>query len=1057
MNFKEATARPQTIPLPGKGRHFVSVPTIAWVSLLALLGMSLSLRAAEPPLPDRIQFNRDVRPILSDTCFHCHGPDKQARKGGFRLDDPSAARLPGDSGETPIIPGRPEASEIIRRVFAEDAAELMPPPQAHKPLTARQKEVLRRWVQQGAVYQRHWAFLPIVRPPVPPVRGTSGILHPVDAFIQARLQELGLPPAPRADRATLLRRLSLDLIGLPPTPAEIEQFLADRDPQAVGHAIDRLFRSPHYGERMAVDWLDAARFADTNGYQVDRDRSMSAYRDWVIRAFNQNMPFDQFTIEQFAGDLLPHPTQDQRIATGFHRNHMLNEEGGILEEEFLAEYTADRVETTATVWLGQTFNCARCHDHKFDPFTQRDFYSLKAFFHNVAEKGVGDYGKPSHLSSPPFLKLPTPAQARELAAAETQIRETEQAQAKLLEESKKHLAAWTKELAAHSPVWQHAEIESCGANFLGSAITSDRHTVALPALEPEQNVARLTLATRGQIPTAFRIRMVAGKGLLNWSGVRVTVSEPTAPAAARPAPASATAVPAARGNRGFQAVALRPLETAGGLSEAECRKLNDGIFRTHVRLASLEQALPQAVFALEEPEKIAPGSVATWQVSVEIETADQPARWQVEFTTEPVDRLVPQRILELARVGEKSWSPADTNQLAQFHASRQSAYRKLEQQLAQRNKQRETAETAIGTTLIMEELPHPRETFILMRGAYDKPGARVFAETPESLPAMRSPWPRNRLGLAHWLVSAENPLTARVAVNRLWQMLFGTGLVRTAEDFGSQGEPPSHPDLLDWLAAEYIASGWNTQALLRLMLTSETYGQSSRLTPQLGERDPENRWLARGPRFRLQAEFIRDQALFASGLLVAKIGGPSVKPYHPPGLYEQITAGTGTNVYVPGTGEDLYRRSMYTYWKRSVPNPAMLTFDAPFRETCTLRRPRTNTPLQALNLLNDPTYVEAARKLAERMLRSPGNSHAERITVGYRLLLARAPQPREVSLLAAAADRALRDFAADRPAAENLLKVGAIPADARLDPVQLAAWTTVASTLLNLDETITRD
>ena len=778
------------------------------VCFFSLTVMVLEAQTDEPLRTAKIEFNRDIRPILSDACFHCHGPDKNTRKAGLRLDLREEALKTTESGELPIVPGQPGKSELVLRILADDRDERMPPPKAHKVLTIAQKEMLRRWIAQGAEYQLHWAYLPIQRPPVP----RSGS-HPVDAFVRQRLAAENLQASAEADKATLIRRVTLDLIGLPPTPAEVDAFVNDATPEAYERTVDRLLASPHFGERMAVDWLDGARFADTNGYQVDRDRTLYAWRDWVIRAFNENQRFDQFTIEQIAGDLLPNATLDQRIATGFNRNHMINEEGGVTPEEFMAEYTADRVETTATVWLAQTFNCTRCHDHKFDPFTQRDFYSLKAFFHNVSEKGAGDYSKPANVSSPPFLSLPTPDVASRIAATKAEIVQARQDQSPA---AKDHLTKLTKSLS------------------------------------------------------------------------------------------------------------------------------------------DLEKTIP--------------------------------------------------------------------------------------------------------VTLVMDE-DQPRDTFILRRGVFDQPGEKVTATTPAALPPMRVDSPRNRLGLAYWLIDPANPLPARVTVNRFWQMLFGTDLVRTAEDFGSQGEPPSHPELIDWLAAEFISSGWDMKAMLRLLVTSATYRQSSKLTPAALERDPDNRLLARGPRFRLQAEFVRDQALAASGLLVGKIGGPSVKPYHPPGLYEQVVSqrDNPAATYTQGKGEDLHRRSLYTYWKRSVPNPAMLLFDAPFRETCTLRRPRTNTPLQALNLLNDPTYIEAARLLAQLMILEGGASIESRLTHGFRLVMARLPSPPEMTILKVSLERALREFQADPSGARAMLKVGEASTDAKLAVAELASYTTLASILLNLDETVTKE
>ena len=778
--------------------------------------------------PERLAYGRDIRPILSENCFGCHGPDEHDRKAGLRLDAPLVDGAAADSGRPPIVRGRPEESELVTRIRASDPDVVMPPPESHKALTAGQKEALVRWIAEGAAHEPHWAFVPPSRPELPAVADAAWPRNPIDRFVAARLEREGLTPAPEADRATLVRRLALDLTGLPPTPAETEAFLADPAADAHERLVDRLLASPHYGERMAVDWLDAARYADTNGYQVDRDREHWHWRDWVIRAFNDNMPFDRFTIEQLAGDLLPEPTLAQRIATGFHRNHMLNEEGGVIAEEFLAEYTADRVETTATVWLGLTLACSRCHDHKFDPLSQRDFYALKAFFHNVNEQGVGTYSAHIRVNAPPFLRLATPEQE----AGRVELGE--------------RIAAATKHLDA--------------------------------------------------------------------------LREAKAPA----------------------------------------------------------EAVDPATAELE----------------------------------------------------------------------------KLRRALAD-------LETAIPTALVMEELPTPRPTFILVRGNYASPGAEVGPGTPAALPAMAADLPKNRLGLARWLVAADNPLTARVTVNRLWQAFFGEGLVATPDDFGSQGGPPSHPDLLDWLAVEFRESGWDVKRLVKLIVTSAAYRQASALTPALAERDPRNRLLARGPRFRLQAEFVRDQALAAAGLLVPEVGGPSVRPYHPPGLYEQVVSGGSHASYPLGTGPDLHRRSLYTYWKRSVPHPALLAFDMTFREACTVKRARTNTPMQALALMNDPTFVEAAKFLAARMLREGGRDPAGRIAHGFRLVLARPPRPPETDLLVRTLERFRAGYAAAPGDVPGLLEVGDAPDDGALasaeEPRDLAAYTLVASLLLCRDEAVTKN
>jgi|694.fasta_scaffold09044_7 hypothetical protein len=836
------------------------------IASLAVVASALHAAAA-----DRLSYNRDIRPILSDNCFGCHGPDARDRKGGLRLDAPQPDKPATDSGLSAIVQGKPEESELISRILADDPDVIMPPPESNKTLSATQKETLRKWIAAGATYEPHWAYLAPVRPAMPEVKRAAWPKNDIDRFVLARLEDQGLAPSPEADRSTLIRRLSLDLTGLPPTRAEAEAFLADTSPDAYEKLVDRLLASPHYGERMAIDWLDAARYADTNGYQVDRDRENWPWRDWVIKAFNDNMPFDQFTVEQLAGDLLPNPTRAQRVATGFHRNHMLNEEGGIIAEEFLAEYTADRVETTATVWLGQTFNCTRCHNHKFDPFTQQDFYALKAFFHNVNEAGIGNYGAHIRVNARPFLRLSAPEQEEKLAELKAQV----DAATKALEaakEAKKQEDARKQEEA--------------------------KQQETLQAAAPQEKPAAQTADAPAQ--------------------------------AASPAPA------------------------------------------------------PDPIAAAEEALK----------------------------------------------------------KIRKNHAD---------------------FEISIPTALVMEELPTPRKTFILNRGDYSNPGEEVTAATPAILPAMADELPRNRLGLARWLVAPENPLTARVTVNRFWQSFFGTGLVATTEDFGSQGGQPSHPELLDWLAVEFRETGWDMKRLVRLIATSATYRQTSALPPGLQERDPANRLLARGPRFRLQAEFVRDQALATAGLLVPTVGGPSVKPYHPPGLYEQVVTQKDNPkaTYEQGSGADLHRRSLYTYWKRSVPHPAMLAFDAPFRETCTVKRSRTNTPMQALALMNDPTFVEAAKFLAARMIREGGSDPAGRIAHGFWLVLARPPAQEELDLLVKTVARFRTEFAATPADATALLEIGDAPADPSLqasaEAGDLAAYTLLANVLLCRDEAVMRN
>jgi hypothetical protein len=784
-----------------------------------------------PPSDGKIDFDREIRPILSENCFACHGPDDKARKAKLRLDTRSGAFAELRGGGRALVPGKPAESELFRRVTAAEVEERMPPLKSGKKLTAGQIDRLRLWIEQGANWSEHWAFVTPVRPALPNLERADGMRNGIDYFIRSKLQAVGLKPSPEADRVTLIRRLSLDLTGLPATPAEVDAFLADASPHAYEKVVDRLLASPHFGERMAIDWLDAARFADTHGYHIDSGRDMAKWREWVISAFNANKPFDQFTVEQLAGDLLPNATLEQKIASGFNRNHMINFEGGAIPEEYHTAYLVDRVNTTGTVWLGLTVGCAQCHDHKFDPITQKEFYQLFAFFHNVPENGLDG----SKGNAAPLLKVPSLGQ---------------------------------KQLLDH----------------LGAAIKD---------LEP-----------------------------------RV---------------------------RAFKS------------NDPEAKPLVD-------RLAKLRQELGA------------------------------------------LDKHIP-------------------------------------------------------TTMVMEEMPKPRDTFVLVRGQYDKKGQKVAPSVPACLPPLPASAQSNRLGLARWLVDQAHPLTARVIVNRYWQMFFGTGLVKTAEDFGSQGERPSHLELLDWLAVEFMSpsaapdgSGsktpWDVKAIVKLIVTSATYRQSSNVTRELHERDPENRLLARGPRHRLQAEFIRDQALAVSGLLNREIGGKSVSPYQPAGLWEELMSrADGKNwtaqTYTQDHGKDLYRRTMYTFWKRTCPPPTLATFDAPDRETCTVRRARTNTPLQALVLLNDPTYVEASRKLAERLM-TEAKSMEERITLAFRLATCRKPTDREIAVLRNMFEGQMAEYRREPNKALKLLDIGEVKRNDKLDAVELASWTIVASAILNLDETLTK-
>jgi Protein of unknown function (DUF1553)/Protein of unknown function (DUF1549)/Planctomycete cytochrome C len=950
---------------------------ILWVA--ASTGQTL---AVEP-----LRFNRDIRPILSDNCFACHGPDQANRKADMRLDQA----------------GDWDNEEFLRRILSDDNDEIMPPPKSQKTLSASQKELLKRWIADGAKYESHWSF-------ALPIKPTSR--NSIDDFIREELPKHGLKPSNRADATTLTRRLALDLTGLPPTLDEQQRFASSDSYEAM---VDYFLSKPAYGEHMAVAWLDAARYADTNGYQVDRDRELWPWRDWVVRAFNANMPFDQFTIEQLAGDLLPDPTVDQRIATGFHRNHMMNEEGGIIDAEFLAEYTADRVETTAAVWLGQTFNCCRCHDHKFDPFTQRDFYAMKAYFHNVPERGVGIYSNPIRTNSPPFIKLPSPELESKVAAANAKLKVVEDEMAAF---DVGDIDLWTKELAESEIDWEPLEPTSATGGDEPPIVADN--AVSVGPQESRANNIKITAKLPAGKLTALRIECVTedSSATFLWSELKVAK------------------------------VKLRPLETEDG-------KLIDGDRRSRINVSVTPDKPKQAFFVFESAVK-----ESELTLTLGVENANGTTQWQMFATTVSAKLIASEAIIAIAKKESSKRTARDQKQLIDYRKAQLADYRRLTDEATALRKEVADVEAEIPTTLVMDEQKEPRPTFILMRGAYDKPSDPVSMATPTVLPQPAADLPKNRLGLARWLVSPENPLTARVTVNRFWQQFFGAGLVRSSEDFGSQGDLPSHPELLDWLAVDFQESSWDVKRLVKMFVMSETYQQSSS-HPADGNQnpDPSNTFLARGPRHRLSAEVIRDQALAASGLLVSKLGGPAVKPYHPPGLYEQVVAQRDNPKasYIQGQGEDLHRRSLYTYWKRSVPHPSMMIFDVPFREVCSMRRSRSNTPLQALNLMNDPTYVEASRFLAQRMIQEGGEATETRIAHGFQLLLAREPSSQELKILVTAVERAHADFEKDDKAAAEFLSVGESKTSESIASTELAAFTSLASTLLNLDETITKE
>jgi hypothetical protein len=1035
---------------------------------LVLLATSAPRTAAEAASPADIEFNRDVRPILSEKCFRCHGPDSSRRKAGLRLDQPSADQSPTD--ELPIlVPGRPEASAFYRRITADDEKERMPPRRSGQTLTPKEIELLRRWIEQGARYQPHWSLIPPHAPPYPRVRDLRWPKNPIDLFVLARLERGGIQPAAEASRTIWLRRVTFDLTGLPPTPDEVAAYLADNSPEAYEKVVDRLLASPRYGERMALDWLDAARYADTNGYFTDQERQMWLWREWLIDAFNCNKPFDQFTIEQLAGDLLPGATRAHRIATGFNRNHMVTNESGAIDEEYRVEYVADRVDTTAAVWLGLTVGCARCHDHKYDPLTQKEYYQLFGFFNNVPEQGLVKQANPA-----PLLAAPTLEQQALQDRLRTQHTEAQRRYDAVEPALNLALGLWEQTAEPSLPPAPTAGLIAHYDFDKHLSASAGRQADASPqgTLRYDSGLQGSALAFDGS--QQAEVPVAAGPDLdAAW-----TVSLWVRPAGS-PLSCVMSKVETERGQgfellwkKGHFSASLVHLRGASALEVSTRQTLTADQWHHVVvrydgssRATGLRLIVDGAAEGESRGDSLAgpAGNRQPWRIgrrdaSLGFTGRVDELRFYGRMLSEAeVASLYHGELTRsLLRTPAARRTPRQKEQLLEYYLPRHGSQETNSawQQLRRLRRQEEELQAAIATTLVMQEMDRPRDTFVLLRGQYDKPGERVQPGVPSALPPLPAGAPPNRLGLARWLVHPDHPLTSRVAVNRAWQHFFGEGLVKTVNDFGSQGDWPSHPELLDWLAIRFVASGWDVKALHRLIVLSATYRQSSAVTPDLLRRDPENRLLARGPRFRLPAEVIRDQALAVSGLLVERVGGPSVKPYQPPGLWEAVSYNADLT-YVPDRGSGLYRRSLYTYWKRQAPPPAMLCFDGPTRESCTLKRQRTNTPLQALVLLNDPTYVEAARALVCGMMRQTRDP-VQRIAHGFRRAVGRAPEDDETAALLRLFLRQQEEYRGNPQAARRLLAVGEGPADRDLDAGELAAWTTVASVLLNLDEVITR-
>jgi mono/diheme cytochrome c family protein len=1039
--------------------------------LFAALAIFLLLDAlpqavhAAPPEASRqpaVDFSRHILPILSENCFACHGPDAKQRKAGLRLDTKDGSRAELRDGGFAVVPGKSAESVLIQRITAGEPARRMPPLKTGKHLMPQQIDLLRQWIDGGAPWVDHWAFVPPKRPAVPKVVDDAWPRTPIDYFILARLEAEKLHPSPESEKTNLLRRVTLDLTGLPPTLAEIDAFLADRSPEAYEKVVDRLLESPNYGEHLARYWLDAARYGDTHGLHLDNYREMWPYRDWVIKAFNRNLPFDRFIVEQLAGDLLPNATTDQIVASGFNRCHVTTNEGGSIEEEVYVRNVDDRVDTTGIVFLGLTVGCARCHDHKYDPVKTKDYYQLFAFFNSLDEKPMDD----NAAQYPPIVKLATAEQTKELTQLKDKVaalRETiaaERAKVKLDEGDHTSQASLPRAdftwLDDELPAGVRAYSEG-GPNGMWNFVTKPGHPVYSGSKAVMQSAAGLTQHTFDNAPQGLRV----GAGDILFTYVYL---DPAAP----PKEIMLQWKSDAFKHRAYWGQNLLPFGTDG---TAERRPM--GPLPSSGKWVRLE--VEAAKVGLKA------GSILTgWAVAQYDGTAYYDKVGIVTQTPQgerPYDSLaawlslqetfggagLPKPVQAIVKLPAGKRSDSQQKQLRDYfveHACTKTRpiFEPLHKQLAEAEKRRAQLEQLVPTTLVSKERSTPRPAYILKRGEYDQRADPVNRNTPAFLPPLPEKAPRNRLGFAEWLVAPDHPLTARVAVNRFWQQFFGTGLVKTSEDFGAQGEPPSHPELLDWLAVQFHEDGWDVKRMLKMMVMSATYRQSSRLTPDRLAKDPANRLLSRGPRFRLDAEALRDQALAVSGLLVRHVGGPSVKPPQPAGLWEAVGYVTSnTAKFTADAGpEKIHRRSLYTFWKRTAPPPQMNAFDAPSREACTVRRERTDTPLQALVLLNEEQFVECARALAEQTMHHGGADAEARINFMFRLATARRPDAKELRELVSLFNDNLAAYEKDLHSAKKLVSVGETKPDPKLNPSELAAWTMVANLVLNLDEVLNK-
>ncbi|MEQ9438164.1 MAG: DUF1553 domain-containing protein [Cyclobacteriaceae bacterium] len=1050
---------------------------------LLLCAVACQQRMELPPeveakLPEKLDYNFHVKPILSDRCFACHGPDQNNREGGLRLDEEASALSALESGAHAIVPGKPRSSELVSRIYADDPEVQMPPPESNLQLTDYEKAVLTRWVEEGAAYKPHWSFIPPEKPEVPEVENTKWPKNEIDNFVLRQAEQKDVQPSSEADRETLIRRVTFDLTGLPPTLEEINAFLEDDSPNAYEKVVDRLLASPAYGERMAAYWMDVARYADSYGYLDDKHRPMWPWRDWVIEAYNKNLPYDQFITWQLAGDLLPDATQEQILATAFNRNHNQNSEAGIIYEEYRVEYVADRTNTLGKAFLGLTLECARCHDHKYDPISQKEYYQMFAFFNSTFEIGSPSYGVDQ--TPGPALLLADSATEEEITSLKQTIARHEQqvathhkkaapkvvkakVQADIAQNVRKNLVAYypfdvvtndqspnkidsSKPATFKDPipvegVYNGAiKIDPNNHVTLGQDVglfeRTDPFTVSL-WIKPAKTYSEGTVFQHNYHKrygyTGYTLLLLDNKLSFQLShsyphnAIQVMTTEALPENEWAQVTLTYDGSSKASGTKIF--VNGEPADTEvvyDNLYKSIIPKINEHTYEFegfYLGMRGNHTTFPEGLI---DELKVFDRDLTALEVK------------QVYGEANPVDQATPEELQEYYLA---HYDPQYQQQLKEVHKLRAKEHTLID---------------SIPEIMVMGDLPEPRQSYILERGVYDAHGEEVSPTTPEHVLGFPDSLPANRLGLARWMISPDNPLTARVAVNRIWQMHFGKGLVSTSDDFGNQGELPTHPELLDWLAVKFRESGWDKKAMHKLIAMSATYRQSSVITPEMLEMDPDNALLARGPRYRLSAEMIRDNALSVSGLLAEHVGGPSVYPYQPEGLWDELSNKPWRYKYEQAEGEDLYRRSLYTVWKRTSPPPSMLIFDAADRGVCTVNRRNTSTPLQALVLLNDPQYVEASRMLAERMVLEGGENVEEQLTFGFRLLTGRHPNEKELALLRRMYDEENQRFSEKPNRAIAYLSTGEAPRNKQLNSAKVASLATIANAIMNTDEAYTK-